>query len=44
MQHYNYGLGDLEMMMPWERELYVTMLLDYLKEEKSRQDQQKMRK
>jgi hypothetical protein len=37
-------LGDLEGMMPWERELYVSMLLDYLKEEKSRQDQQNMRK
>jgi len=44
MQQYNYSLGDLEGMMPWERELYVSMLLDHLKEEKSRADQQKMRK
>jgi hypothetical protein len=43
MQHHNYSLGDLESMIPWERELYVTMLQEHLKEEKARYEQAKMR-
>ena len=27
-------------MMPWEREIYLTMLIDHLKEEKERQEEQ----
>ena len=34
MQHHNYSLMDLENMLPWERDIYVDMLTDYLKEEK----------
>ena len=33
MQHHNYSLGDIESMMPFEREIYVQMLIDYIKEE-----------
>ena len=33
MQHHNYSLSDLENMMPWEREIYVDMLITYIKEE-----------
>jgi len=33
MQHHHYSLGELEMMIPWEREIYVTLLTDYIKEE-----------
>jgi len=33
MQHHNYSLSDLENMMPWEREIYVDMLIQYIKEE-----------
>ena len=32
MQHHNYSLSDLENMMPWEREIYVNMLVMHLKE------------
>jgi hypothetical protein len=32
MQHHNYSLSDLENMMPWEREIYVNLLTNYLKE------------
>jgi hypothetical protein len=32
MQHYNYSLTELDNMMPWEREVYLTLLLDHLKE------------
>ena len=32
MEHHNYSLSDLENMMPWEREVYVTLLVNYIKE------------
>jgi|TARA_R110001606_G_scaffold391041_2_gene558462 hypothetical protein len=40
MQHHNYSLDELDSMLPWEREVYVTMLMEYLKEESDRQKQQ----
>ena len=33
MQHHNYNLNDLENMIPFERELYVTLLSDHIQEE-----------
>ena len=33
MQHHNYSLSDIENMMPWEREIYVEMLIQHIKEE-----------
>ena len=36
MQHHQYSLTELNDMMPWEREIYVTMLIDYIKEENQR--------
>lgn len=42
MQHHHYSLTEIEMMMPWEREIYIAMLVDYLKEEKEKQEQQEM--
>ena len=40
MQHHHYSLTELEMMMPWEREIYVTLVLEYLKEETERRKNQ----
>jgi len=40
MQHHNYSLSDLDNMIPWEREIYVDMLMEYIKEEKKRQEEQ----
>jgi len=40
MQHHKYSLTELENMIPWEREIYVDMLVEHLKEEKKRQDEQ----
>ena len=31
MQHHHYSLSELENMMPWEREIYVALLMDYIK-------------
>jgi bifunctional N-acetylglucosamine-1-phosphate-uridyltransferase/glucosamine-1-phosphate-acetyltransferase GlmU-like protein len=33
MQHHKYSLTELENMLPWEREIYLTMLIKYLEEE-----------
>ncbi len=43
MQHHNYSLGDIENMMPWEREIYVQMLIEYIKEENKRREEEQMR-
>jgi hypothetical protein len=40
MQHHKYSLTELENMIPWEREIYVTMLAHHLEEEKQRMEQQ----
>jgi len=42
MQHHKYTLTDLENMLPWEREIYVDMLVQYIKEEneKNKREQQ----
>jgi hypothetical protein len=32
-------LSDLEGMMPWEREIYVEMLAQFIKEENEKQKQ-----
>ena len=33
MQHHKYSLTELENMMPWEREIYVGLLLEFLEKE-----------
>ena len=33
MQHHKYSLTELENMMPWEREIYVTLLSQHIEEE-----------
>jgi hypothetical protein len=33
MQHHKYSLTELENMLPWEREIYVTLLVDHVKRE-----------
>ena len=43
MQHHKYSLSELENMLPWEREVYVSLLVNYLKEEKERREQQNKR-
>jgi len=36
MQHHKYSLTELESMIPWERDIYVNMLLQYLEEEREK--------
>ena len=44
MQHHKYSLSELETMIPWEREIYIKMLMQHLEEEKERQKAQANRK
>jgi len=43
MQHHKYSLTELDNLLPWEKEIYVTMLSNYIKEEneKRRRESQK---
>jgi len=43
MQHHNYSLTELENMIPWEREIYLGLLMKYLEEEKKRIEEEKRR-
>ena len=36
MQYHKYSLDDIETMIPFEREIYIAMLVKYLEEEKQR--------
>lgn len=41
MQHHKYSLSDLEHMIPWEKNVYVTMIINYVKEENEKIKQQR---
>jgi len=36
MKHHNFSLSELDDMIPWEREVYVTLLINYIEEEEAR--------
>ena len=36
MQHHKYSLTELDEMLPWEREIYIAMLVEFVKEENER--------
>ena len=38
MHNWNYSLSEIEEMIPWEREIYLALLHEHLKEEKLRQE------
>jgi len=40
MQEHQYSLTELENMMPWEREVYVSMLIGHLKKKADKKKQQ----
>jgi hypothetical protein len=43
MQHHKYSLTELEQMIPWEREIYITLLLEWIKEENERIEKEKQK-
>lgn len=44
MQTHKYSLSDLEDMIPWEREIYLEMLLADIREKKEEMQRQQMRR
>jgi len=44
MQHHKYSLAELESMLPWEREIYINLLVDYIKDENEKQKEANRRK
>ena len=43
LQHHHYSLVDIENMIPWEREIYLTLLQQYVEEENQRQKSEQQR-
>ena len=43
MQHHKYSLTELENMMPWEREIYMGLLMQWIKEENERMEKEKQK-
>lgn len=41
MQHHKYSLTELENMIPWERDIYIALLMRYLEEENEKIKQQR---
>jgi hypothetical protein len=41
MQHHKYSLSDIENMMPFERQVYVSLLAQYLEQVKQQQEKQR---
>jgi hypothetical protein len=35
MQHHNYSLTELENLMPFEREIYINMLLAFIEQQQA---------
>jgi len=40
MQHHKYNLSEIENMMPFERQVYVSLLQQYMEQLKQEQKQQ----
>ena len=41
MQHHKYSFSDLNDMIPWEREIYLGLLEEFIKEENERMEKEK---
>jgi hypothetical protein len=42
MQHHKYSLTEIENMMPWERDIYLGLLNQYIEEENLKAQQASM--
>lgn len=40
MQHHKYSLTEIETLMPWERQVYTTLLIQHLEKLKNEQEAQ----
>jgi hypothetical protein len=44
MQHHKYSLTELENMIPWERDIYVSLLIQYIEEENAKIKERQQRR
>ena len=44
MQHHKYSLTELDEMMPWEREIYVSLLMEHIKKENERIEKENLKR
>jgi hypothetical protein len=40
MQHHKYSLTEVENLIPWEKEIYIMLLMKYIEEENARRKEQ----
>jgi hypothetical protein len=38
MQYHKYSLTEIENLIPWERDVYIALLKQHIKEEKAKQE------
>jgi len=43
MQQFQYSLTELENMIPWEREIYLTLLTEWIKKEEEARKNEEMK-
>ena len=43
MQHHKYSLSEIDTLIPWEKEVYTDMIVDFIKEEREREQQESRR-
>ena len=41
MQHHKYSLTELDNLIPFEKEIYVNLLVNHIKEENKRREEQR---
>jgi hypothetical protein len=44
MQHHKYSLTELDTLLPFEKDIYVSMLINHVKEENERLKQQQQQR
>ena len=44
MHHHKYSLTELDNMIPWEKDVYVGLLTNYIKEENEKRRREAMKK
>ena len=44
MQHHKYSLTELDNLLPWEKEVYINLLKNYIKEENEKRRREAMKK
>ena len=43
VRHHKYSLSDIENLIPWERDIYIMLLKNWIEEEEQRIEQQQQR-